>query len=186
MTGDGTVTDAGIDLGVGDPFRVHPAGLPLDTLLGQCEITTGRAGGPGGQHRNKVETRVVIRHRPTGAIGEASESRSRKTNYANALQRLRVNLALSERGDGLADPAVRAVITRRASSGLRTNPNHHDYPTVLACVLDECALERWDTKAAAARLGISGSRVVRVLKTEERAHTLLNSERVARGLRPLR
>jgi hypothetical protein len=53
-------------------------------------------------------------------------------------------------------------------------------------VLDECALERWDVKAAGRRLGVSPSRVVRVLKTEPRAHTLLNRERIALGLRPLR
>ncbi|MFH5803679.1 peptide chain release factor family protein [Alienimonas sp. DA493] len=175
-----------IPLGEPEPFRRHPATLWPEVLLEQCEVTTGRAGGPGGQHRNKVETRVVITHTPTGAIGEGSESRSQKRNHAAAVQRLRVNLALSLRGDGLADPRARELIEARAGNGLKVSDQHVDWPAVLAAVLDECALERWDVKAAAQRLGVSPSRVVRVLKTEPRAHTLLNRERADRGLRPLR
>ena len=177
---------AAIELGPDEPFRRHPATLWPEVLLEQCEVTTGRAGGPGGQHRNKVETRVVVTHTPTGAIGEGAESRSQKRNHAAAVQRLRVNLALSLRGDGLADPRARELIERRAADGLKVSDSHTDWPAVLAAVLDECALERWDVKAAAARLGISASRVVRVLKTEPRAHTLLNRERAALNLRPLR
>ncbi|NNJ26926.1 Peptide chain release factor 2 [Planctomycetes bacterium LzC2] len=180
------MSDAAIDLGTPEPFRRHPASLWPEVLLEQCEVTTGRAGGPGGQHRNKVETRVVVTHTPTGAIGEGSETRSQKRNHAAAVQRLRVNLALSLRGDGLADPRVRELIERRAGDGLKVSDSHVDWPAVLAATLDECALERWDVKAAAQRLGVSASRVVRVLKTEPRAHTLLNRERTDRGLRPLR
>lgn len=180
------MTDDAIPLGEPEPFRRHPATLPPEALLERCDVTTGRAGGPGGQHRNKVETRVVVAHTPTGAIGEGSESRSQKRNHAAAVQRLRVNLALSLRGDGLADPQARALIERRAGNGLKVSDAHDDWPAILAAVLDECALERWDVKATAKRLGISASRVVRVLKVEPRAHTLLNQERAALGLRPLR
>ena len=175
-----------IDLGADPPFRRHPASLRPDELLDRCTVTTGRAGGPGGQHRNKVETAVVVTHTPTGAIGEATEERSQNRNRDAALHRLRVNLALSLRGDGLADPLARDVVERRAKNGLKVAGGHRDWPTVLACVLDECALERWDVKAAAGRLGVSASRVVRVLKGEPRAHTLLNRERADRGLRPLK
>ncbi|MBS3735525.1 MAG: hypothetical protein KGY99_11505, partial [Phycisphaerae bacterium] len=33
-----------------------------DTLLGECDMQTYRAGGPGGQHRNKVSSGVRLRH----------------------------------------------------------------------------------------------------------------------------
>ena len=83
-----------------------------------------------------------------------------------------MNLALSLRGDGLADPAARDVVERRAKNGLKIAESHRDWPTVLAAALDELALEGWDVKAAAGRLGVSASRVVRTLKTEApRAHT---------------
>ena len=180
------MTDAPIDLGEPAPFRRHPATLAPADLLDHCTVTTGRAGGPGGQHRNKVETRVVVTHDATGAIGEGSETRSQERNRAAAVQRLRVNLALSLRGDGLADPAARAVVERRSGNGLKVSDSHGDWPVVLAAVLDECALERWDVRAAGRRLGVSASRVVRALKTEPRAHRLLNDRRADLGLRPLK
>ncbi|MCY2992774.1 MAG: peptide chain release factor-like protein [Planctomycetota bacterium] len=52
---------------------IHPAALAIDQLLRECQIVRTRRSGPGGQHRNKVETAVVITHLPSGVKGEASE-----------------------------------------------------------------------------------------------------------------
>ena len=43
-----------------------------EALAGQCLITRGRASGPGGQHRNKVETAISILHKQSGQVGQAS------------------------------------------------------------------------------------------------------------------
>ena len=50
---------------------VHPAALDVELLLRDCDLNRSRAGGPGGQHRNKVETAVTVMHRPTGISGSA-------------------------------------------------------------------------------------------------------------------
>ena len=76
---------------------MHPATLPDEDLLAQCEVGRSRAGGPGGQHRNKVETAVVITHKETGVSGQASERRSQIDNKRVALRRLRLNLATKHR-----------------------------------------------------------------------------------------
>jgi protein subunit release factor B len=64
-----------------------------DELLAQCEVQAHRAGGPGGQHRNKTETAVRLVHRPTGVVAEGKDQRSRAQNLAAALARLREKLA---------------------------------------------------------------------------------------------
>ena len=48
-----------------------------------------RGSGPGGQHRNKTSTGVRLVHRASGAVGEATDSKSQAENRVAAFQRLR-------------------------------------------------------------------------------------------------
>ena len=66
-------------------------------LLAECEVTTFRASGPGGQHRNRRESAVRLRHLPTGIVVVATERRSQHQNRAVALERLERRLALRRR-----------------------------------------------------------------------------------------
>ncbi|XP_057525850.1 uncharacterized protein LOC130805203 isoform X1 [Amaranthus tricolor] len=71
--------------------------LSDEELMSQCEMGTFKASGPGGQHRNKRESAVRLKHLPTGIIAQAVEDRSQHMNRASALLRLRALLALKVR-----------------------------------------------------------------------------------------
>ena len=52
------------------------------------EIETFRAGGKGGQKQNKTNSGVRIRHRASGAVGEARDHREQGQNRSAAFHRL--------------------------------------------------------------------------------------------------
>ncbi len=58
------------------------------SLERDCEVEFFIAGGPGGQHRNKVESAVRLRHLPTGLIVTATERRSQRMNREVAFERM--------------------------------------------------------------------------------------------------
>lgn len=59
-----------------------------ESLERDCDVEFFIAGGPGGQHRNKVETGVRLKHRPTGIVVSATERRSQSANREAAYQRM--------------------------------------------------------------------------------------------------
>lgn len=65
-----------------------PRKLLFSVTKKDLEITTFTAGGPGGQHQNKVATAVRIVHRPSGAVGEARDSKSQHANIKAAFKRM--------------------------------------------------------------------------------------------------
>jgi len=64
----------------------HPT--DRESLEHDCDVEFFVAGGPGGQHRNKVETGVRLTHRPTGLMVTATERRSQSANREAAFDRM--------------------------------------------------------------------------------------------------
>jgi len=155
--------------------------------LRECEVRRLRRSGPGGQHRNKVETAVVLRHVATGVEAEANERRSQSENQAVALRRLRLNLALQirRRADTERSPSTlwRSRLHQRRIS---VNPAHEDFPSLLAEALDVLSEAGMDVTEAARRLECSTSQLIKFLKLERRAFGWVNRERQRRDLHVLK
>ncbi len=60
-----------------------------EDLLRECEVETFRSTGPGGQHVNKTESGVRLRHPPSGIVVTSQQERSQHRNKAICLQKLR-------------------------------------------------------------------------------------------------
>ena len=58
-------------------------------LLRECEVETFRSSGPGGQHVNKTESGVRLKHLPSGVVVTSQQERSQHRNKAICLQKLR-------------------------------------------------------------------------------------------------
>lgn len=165
---------------------IHPTVLTEEQLLADCDVKRTRGSGPGGQHRNKVETAIVITHCPTGVVGQASERRSQLANRTAAIERLRVNLAIQSRGDTSATRQPSELWQSRVRSRkISVSPSHFDFAAILAEAIDFLSAEAFEVSTAAKRLNVSTSQLIRLLKVEPAAFQWLNSQRQQREMRRL-
>lgn len=164
---------------------LHPCSLDIERLLQDCRFERTRRSGPGGQHRNKTETAVVVTHTPSGISAEANERRSQASNREVAIHRLRVRLAVRVRAIG--DDAPSELWQRRTAHGrISVAAGHVDFPPLLAEVLDVLQRSDFALSAAAKALGVSSSSLLRLIEKERPATLWVNEQRELRGMAPLK
>ena len=165
---------------------MHPSRLPESLLLEQCLVRRTRHTGPGGQHRNKVETAIEIVHTPTGITTFAAERRSQEANRQVAVFRMRLLLAIRLRAVEAAEVIPSQLWTSRCrNQRISCNETHEDFPTLLAEALDAVDAKEYDVRRAAAALGCSTTQLIRFIAKNSEAWTSVNAERVSRGLNRL-
>ena len=162
-----------------------------DALIAQCEVDRYRASGPGGQHRNKTESAVRLRHKPSGTTAIGEDSRSQAENKLHAVRRLRAAIALEVREpvalDGyVPSPRLAALVAGgTAPLGAKTRLTG-EYWTAIAELLDLLVAGDLEIGSTAQRLGITTGAFSKLLLHDEHVARVVNDLRRGRGMRPLR
>lgn len=87
----------------------------LGVLESELEEIFARAGGPGGQHVNKVSTAVTLRHLPSGVQVTVQDSRSQARNRALARERILDAIERRRQRERAAEVSRREKIRRQRS-----------------------------------------------------------------------
>ena len=142
--------------------------LDNSSLLKDCREEHYKGSGPGGQRRNKVSTAIRLHHKITGLVAQAEEERLLTKNRHNALNRLRISLALNLRNniDIQKTPPPPEFAKHIDKDGyLKVNRRNKLYPIIVATILD--ALASTDSHASAATyLDITGSQLSKFLRKD--------------------
>ena len=173
-------------------MRAHYLLATDDALIGQCEVDRYRASGPGGQHRNKTESAVRLRHKLSGVSAIGEDSRSQAENKLHAVRRLRSAIALEVREpvaivEGWApSPRLAAFVAAgTAPLGAKTKLTGA-YWTAIAELLDLLVAGGLEIGATAARLGISTGAMSKLLLHDDHVARVVNDLRRGKQMRPLR
>ena len=141
-----------------------------------CRVDVFCGTGPGGQHRNRNYTAVRIRLKNfRNIVAEESSFRSQKQNLSAALNKLRLEIALSCR----KSYPENCVYTH-------LNENNPLYACEFAKLLDAAVQCNFDHKKAAELTGLSASKFLKELARDYRVWTEFQAARAELGLSELK
>ena len=164
---------------------MHPSCLSEEELLKECALRSDRRSGPGGQHRNKVETAIIIVHLPTGTQAEANQRRSQAENRREAIVRLRLALATRVRCGGQQSKPSALWLQRSQGGKLSVSSKHSDYACLLAECLDQLHACDYDLPKCAEYFAVTSSQLIKLLRQHPPALLQVNSARQERGMHKL-
>jgi hypothetical protein len=160
-------------------------------LEAACEVDRYRSRGPGGQHRNKTESAVRLRHRATGVIAHGDERRSQSENRFQAVVRMREHLAFDVRepvdlATWRASPRLAALAAGGTAPLGEKTRKKPEFLVAFAELLDLFVACGCEVGTTAQHLGLTTGATSKLLLVDDRTSRAVNQLRTARGLRTLR
>jgi len=118
-TGNGKLHSSTVTVAVLEEERASTVDLRDEDI----DVKTCRGTGPGGQHKNKTDTCVIMTHKPTGVSVRCDSERSQASNRQTALTTLKARLQSShdaKRASGRANKRKSQVGSGMRADKIRT------------------------------------------------------------------
>ena len=145
-----------------------------DTALSAlCRITFSKGSGPGGQKRNKTSSAVTVTLPDTDYCAADCTERSQFRNRANALKKLRMQIALNLR-----------QLPAEVPENINCSLSSPAYPLFAAQLLDLFADSQLDHKTAAEKCGLSSTAILKKFYRDPQLWQCVQQMRRDAGLPP--
>ncbi len=141
-----------------------------------------RSSGPGGQHAQKTNSAVRLRHKDSDICCQCQDHREYQRNQSQALRELRMRLAMHYRGFG--DSSI--LEARRKGTRLRVSVDAKDFHLLLGYIFDVLTDNGWDSKFTAEICGLSHSQLCKFLCLNKLVMQTVNNRRHDVDLHPLK
>ena len=134
-----------------------------------CRTENYQDRGKGGQKRNRKYSAVRLTHIPTGISVTSADCREQNINKLKALEKLKIKIAMMLSGPEVDIP--RSVISIQS----------RDYPLWVAFLMDELYRNAFEIASIAEKLGLSNSKLLKLIFRDKAIWKEINSKRIKLG-----
>ena len=146
-----------------------------DSLMLICEFTPFKSTGRGGQKKNKSSSAVRLVHKQTGIAVTATKSRSQHENRKLSLKRLKFEIAFQIR----SKESVQLT-------NYEMSPNNKRFYLWVAYIFDLLERHNFAVSNVAKEIGLSTSRLIKLLARDPDVWQHLNNRRRSLDLKDLK
>jgi hypothetical protein len=131
-----------------------------------CRLDFFKASGRGGQKRNKTSNAVRFTHEPSGLAISDCSGRSQHNNRAQALKKLRLEIAFKVR-----------IVPGTAPERLDVSLKSPDYPLFAAHILDMLNDRDFIISETAQSLNLSTSKLIKIIQRDRNLWQVIQTAR---------